>query len=118
MIDEEQNVVDLILDVLNDGGLHAHGVTSAELALRLLREREYDLIISDVKMPGMDGAAFEKEVRAIDGELASRIIFITDDLLNPAAQAFLEAGDRNCLQKPFDPEQLRTVVQESLSSER
>ncbi len=115
VIDDEQNIVDLILDVLNDGGFHADGVTSAELALRLLREREYDLIISDVKMPGMDGAACEKEVRAIDGELADRIIFITGDFLSPTTQAFLEAGDRNCLEKPFDPEQLRTVVQEALS---
>jgi two-component system NtrC family sensor kinase len=114
VIDDEQNIVDLIVQLLRDSGHESDGVTNAELALRLLREREYDLIISDVKMPRMDGAACEKEVRAIDPALAERIIFITGDLLSATTQAFLEAEGRKCLEKPFDAEALRTVVQEAL----
>ncbi len=115
VIDDEQNIVDLTVQLLRDSGHQSDGVTSAELALRLLREREYDLIISDVKMPGMDGAACEKEVRAIDPALAERIIFVTGDLLNSTTRAFLEAEGRKCLEKPFDAEELRRVVQEALS---
>jgi len=115
VIDGEQNVVDLIVQLLRDSGYEADGVSSAELALKLLRERRYDLIISDVKIPGMDCAACEKEVRAIDRELAERIIFIAGDVLSPTTRAFLEAGDRNCLRKPFDVEILRRMVQEALS---
>ncbi len=115
--EDEPNIVDLIVEVLRDTGYVADGVTSAERALRLLRKDRYDLIISDVKMPGMDGPTFEKEVRAMDPELAERIIFITGDLLSNTTQAFLEERGGVCLRKPFELEELTSLVKRALSDD-
>ncbi|TKJ31301.1 MAG: hypothetical protein CEE40_01985 [Chloroflexi bacterium B3_Chlor] len=117
VVDDEQNIVDLIVEVLKDSGYLADGVTSAELALRLLHQHRYDLIISDVKMPGMDGPTCEKEVRAMDPELAERIIFVTGDLLSPTTQAFLEERGGPCLEKPFELEELASLLRRALSDD-
>jgi len=107
--------VDLIARVLTDNGYQVDGVTSAEVALEMLGQKQYDLIISDIKMPEMDGPACEEEVRAIDPALAEQIIFITGDVLSPTTQAFLEVRQGRRIQKPFDVEELTAIVQEALS---
>jgi CheY-like chemotaxis protein len=66
-------------------------------------------------MPGMDGPACAEEVKAIDPELAERIIFITGDVLSPTTQAFLKGWKGRCVEKPFDVEQVRAAVLEALS---
>jgi two-component system NtrC family sensor kinase len=114
IIDDEQNVVDLMVKALADSGYQVEGVTSADSALQRLRRGQYSLIISDVKMPGMDGRACEKEVRAMDPELAERIIFVTGDVLGSATQAFLEGKEGRCLHKPFAVEELRRAVRQFL----
>lgn len=114
-IDDEPSVVDLLVRVLQDTGYHVDGVGSAEVALEKLRQERYDLIISDIKMPGMDGPACEQQVRAKDAALAERIVFITGDVLSPSTQAFLERWEGRSIKKPFDVEELKAVVRESLS---
>jgi two-component system NtrC family sensor kinase len=114
VIDDERSIVNLIVRVLRESGYHVDGVTSAEVALKTLRRKRYDLIISDVKMPDMDGPACEREVRAMDPGLAERIIFITGDLLSPTTQTFLEGWEGRFIKKPFGVEELRAVVAEAL----
>jgi len=116
VVDDEQNIVDLIVEVLKDSGYLADGVTCAELALRLLHQDRYDLIICDVKMPGMDGPACEKKVRAMDPELAERIILVTGDLLSRTTEAFLGRHEADSLGKPFELDELRKLVQKALSA--
>ena len=83
----------------------------------LLRKDRYDLIISNVKMPGMEGPTCEKEMRAMDPELAERIIFITGDLLSTTTQAFLEERGGGCLRKPFELEELTSLAKRALSDD-
>jgi CheY-like chemotaxis protein len=83
--------------------------------LERLHQERYDLIISDIKMPGMDGPAREKTRMAMDPAVAERIIFITGDLLSPATQALLQGWKRRRIKKPFDVEELRAMVLEALS---
>ncbi len=115
VIDDEKSIVDLIVRVLKESGYRVDGVTDAGLALERLRQARYDLIISDIKMPGMDGPTCEKRIRAMDPALAQRIIFITGDLLSPTTGDFLEGWEGRRIKKPFDVEELKAVVLESLS---
>jgi DNA-binding response OmpR family regulator len=87
-MDDEPSIVHLIARALRESGYLVDGVTRAELALGRLRRERYDLIISDIKMPGMDGPACKKDVRAMDPSLAKRIVLMTGDLLGANTQAF------------------------------
>ncbi len=80
-----------------------------------LHQERYDLIISDIKIAGMDGPARKKTVMAMDPAVAKRIIIITGDLPSPATQALLEGWKRRRIKKPFDVEELRGMVVEALS---
>jgi len=55
IVDDEEDFVDTMVKRLRDKGLDAVGVTSGKSALQLLQEREFDVSVLDVKMPGMDG---------------------------------------------------------------
>jgi two-component system, OmpR family, response regulator len=55
IIDDEEDFVDTMVKRLKDKGLDAEGVTSGKAALQRLQEREFDVSVLDVKMPGMDG---------------------------------------------------------------
>lgn len=115
VIDDQRSIVDLIVRALTESGYQVDGVMSAEMALEILHHKQYDLIISDIKMPEMDGPACEKEIRAMDPALAERMIFITGDVLNPTTQAFLKEWQGRRIQKPFDVQELTAVVREALS---
>jgi two-component system NtrC family sensor kinase len=115
VIDDERSIVSLMVRVLKESGYQVDGVTSAQLALKKLHQERYDLIISDIRMPDMDGPTCEEQVRATDPALAKRIIFITGDLLSPTTQAFLETWEGRSIKKPFDVEELRALVTEALS---
>jgi CheY-like chemotaxis protein len=114
VVDDERSILSLIVRVLKASGYQVDGVTRAQLALEKLRQQRYDLIISDIRMPDMDGPACEEKVRAMDAALAERIIFITGDVLSPTTQAFLETWEGRSIKKPFDVEHLRTLVAEAL----
>ncbi len=87
-----------------DAGYEVTGCLNAAAALRALDERAYDLIITDVMMPGMDGFEFSEAVRAADK--STPIIFITarDDM--PSKERGYRIGIDDYLVKPFDPAEL------------
>ena len=77
-------------------------------------DRQYDLIITDIKMPEMSGQEFYRKVREIDREQAQRMIFITGDTVNVATRQFLQRVSNPCHVKPFKVEDIREIVQRQL----
>jgi CheY-like chemotaxis protein len=79
-------------------------------------DRQYDLIITDIKMPEMSGQEFYKRVRDIDREQAERMVFITGDTVNVATRQFLQRISNPCLAKPFRVEEIREIVEHQLGA--
>ena len=82
-----------------------HEVDTAKngvLALELIGRQRYDLVVSDLRMPELDGPGLYRAVEATDPELARRFVFITGDTLNATVRDFLEHAHRPTLSKPFD----------------
>jgi signal transduction histidine kinase/ActR/RegA family two-component response regulator len=114
VVDDEEPVVMLITEVLH---LDGHEVTAAyngAEALALLQERQFDFIISDVRMPAVGGPTFFEILQTIRPDLLPRVVFVTGDTVSASTQEFLKKANRPMLPKPFDPEKLRTLVNENL----
>ena len=114
IVDDEEAIVMLVTRLLKRKGYIIDAATSGEVALRRLEENRYDLIISDIKMPGMGGKNFYEHVVQTDPLLAKRIIFSTGDIGNPETRAFLEETHNYSLSKPFNLRQVEEIVDRAL----
>ena len=115
VVDDEWSIRALLHDILrldhHEVALASSGIEAADLA-----ERErFDVILTDIKMPGMDGAAFYRHVRERDPEQARRIIFITGDTVSPDTRMFLQSVANPVLSKPFKIGPLRDAIETVLA---
>ena len=115
MVDDEISIRQLLSEILtldrHSSRCAAAGIEAADLA-----EREsFDVIITDVKMPGMDHAEFYRQVRQRDPQQARRVIFITGDTVSPDTRAFLQRVSNPVLSKPFKIGPLRDAIESVLS---
>ncbi len=74
------------------------------------RAGSYDVILTDLLMPGMSGEEFYDRVAASRPELAGRVIVLTGDSMSPAAAEFLRRTGCPVLNKPFELAELRALV--------
>ncbi|TMH07912.1 MAG: PAS domain S-box protein [Betaproteobacteria bacterium] len=106
VVDDEPELASLMRDILEAAQFEvAHAETGA-VALELLGEARFDAIVSDLRMPDMDGAALWREVRERHPLLLRRMVFVTGDTLSPAAAEFLRETGCAALEKPFAPADL------------
>lgn len=107
LVDDEQYIVNALAHMLRSAGYQTDVACNGQEALDKVSRGDYDLIISDVKMPVMDGEAFYQELRDSRPSLSERIVFCTADMANPATQRFLKSSGVPFILKPF---RLRTVL--------
>ncbi|HBW23664.1 MAG TPA: hypothetical protein DEF68_09860 [Elusimicrobia bacterium] len=110
VLDDEEIVLDLLADSLTGFGFEVDKCSSAEDALKKISESCYDLIISDIKMPGLGGKGFYREVEKINPGVLKKIIFISGDSMGSETQEFLEAIGNPSLKKPFSIDELSEAV--------
>jgi two-component system NtrC family sensor kinase len=79
-------------------------------ALELVHRQSYAVIVSDVRMPEVDGAALYHELRAESPELTRRMVFVTGDIVSPETRRFLEETCLRYLEKPFTLSDFQTLV--------
>jgi two-component system NtrC family sensor kinase len=117
VVDDEADIVELMRRMLEGAGFEVASADSGALALALLDSARFDAIVSDLRMPDMDGAALWREVKARHPALAPRMVFVTGDTLSTGARQFLD--DTGCLRldKPFNRADLVALVQRVLQAE-
>jgi PAS domain S-box-containing protein len=101
VVDDESEVAELIRDLLESAGHEVAVAESGAVALELLDTARFDAVVSDLRMPDMDGAELWREVGRLHPALARRMLFITGDTLSPGARDFLGATGCPRLDKPF-----------------
>ena len=97
---EEENLV-LLQEVVHHLGHDADGSSSAQEALQKIADRDYDLIITDMHLPDMDGLHLYHRFRELRPELAQRVIFISGRLLGHEIGAFFGRVGCPLIKKPF-----------------
>ena len=114
VIDDEEPVVTLISEILAMDGHEVTPAFNGAEALALLGSRDFDLILSDVRMPAVGGPTFFEILQTTRPDLLPRVIFVTGDTMSQSTQDFLQRAGRPVLPKPFDPERLRIMVADNL----
>jgi two-component system NtrC family sensor kinase len=117
VVDDEGELADLMRDVLEAAQFEVATAESGAVALELLAEARFDAIVSDLRMPDMDGAGLWREVRERHPVLARRMVFVTGDTLSPAAADFLRETGCATLEKPFAPADLVARVRQLLPAD-
>jgi len=90
VVDDELAIIDILYQVLRLDGHRVDTALNGTVALRKIEKEAYDLIISDLKMPGMSGQELYEKVREMNRDLSRRIIFSTGDVVSSDTREFLE----------------------------
>ena len=100
VVDDDPKLTQAACTYLNDSGYEAKGCLSAEAAYDAMYSQLYDLIISDIMMPGTDGFAFAETVRGLNRTIPILFVSARDDL--PAKQKGFDLGIDDYMVKPID----------------
>jgi len=112
IVDDEPEVGALLADILRREASRIDIAASGQEALRLLATRQYEAILTDLRMPEMDGPELYRQIEQRWPQRARQVIFITGDALSPTVQTFLASTGQPYLEKPFVPADIREVVRE------
>ncbi len=118
VVDDEQKILDLFKDMLDMMGYSAVTARNGNQAMARLDKDEYDLIICDMKMPEFSGEDLYNSVKTEDPEQAKRIVFVTGDTVNPETRTFLQSTGNSYIAKPFRLEEIRQIINKSLSENK
>lgn len=115
VVDDEEVVTDIVRVSLSSDGFVVECASDGEMAWKMLGSNDYDLIITDIRMPGLlDGCRLYSKIREEKPALAKRVVFITGDIMEKQTAQFLKESERSFLLKPFSIKDLRQVVSKNL----
>ncbi len=109
IVDDDAGIGRALQRLFRDYDVVVH--TSARHAVdRIAIGERFDVVLSDVTMPGMSGRALYEELQRLAPEQAKRVIFITGGASDDRTAQFLETVGQPVLTKPFDPPELRKFI--------
>jgi DNA-binding NtrC family response regulator len=111
-VDDEEELVSAVVERLQIRGVEAVGVTSGDEALRRLREQHFDVVLLDVKMPGVGGLDVLRAVNRRHPEI--RVVLMTGHGSGEDCELGLRLGAVTCLQKPVDLDVLLATARSAL----
>jgi len=110
VVDDETGVTELFKDLLEDAGYEVVTCNDAGLALELLDTECFDVILCDIKMPGMDGMDFLEAIETDNPPYADRIAFVTGDSMSQRVADFLKQAGKHHIEKPVTSAELIDVI--------
>ncbi len=114
VVDDEEDQVDVIRHILRDK-YTVTGVNSGKEAIERLGKEMYDLVICDLKMPGIDGAGVYEWIREHKPFMEGRVLFSTGDVFGPKAEKIISRIGENYIIKPYNVEELLKKVEDILT---
>lgn len=108
VVDDEESVRDSLHNWFLEDGYHVACAESAKEALAMLENENFDIILTDIKMPGMDGLEMLKRIKSLKSD-AVVIVMTAFATVDTAVQA-LKDGAFDYVTKPFDPDDLSHLI--------
>lgn len=116
LVDDERSVRDSARQWLELSDFEVSDYADARVALRDIKPEYAGIVLTDVKMPGLDGLAFQKEIAAIDEHIPV-VLFTGHGDIAMAVEA-IRGGAYDFVEKPFDPEQIVETIKRALEKRR
>lgn len=117
VVEDEPTVARLIADVLEDEGMRVDVLLDGHEALERAAHEPYDLVICDMKMPGLDGQHFYRSLSRNGNSLRERFLFVTGDVMAAHTREFLKHNKLPHVAKPFRVEELTEKVHAVLQAQ-
>lgn len=108
IVDDEESVRDSLVNWFIEDGFQVASAENAKKAITLLEKENFDIILTDIKMPGMDGLELLKRIKALKKD-AIVIVMTAFATVDTAVQA-LKDGAFDYITKPFDPDDLSHLI--------
>ena len=116
VVDDEEVLLRAITEILEYDGLEVVTSNNARDALAMItRGERFDVILSDLAMPNMTGMEFFDALKALDANLAQRVLFMSGGAVTAKSDNFLNALAKKCIAKPFKGAELRDAIQQALA---
>ncbi len=115
VVDDESAIVEMLGEMLRLLGYSPSLCASAGQALQMIGQTQFDLVLSDLRMPEIDGPQFYRLAVARDLRLERRFIFLTGDTVNEDTKSFLKTAGRPFLAKPFRLADIQEITRGALA---
>jgi DNA-binding NtrC family response regulator len=112
IVDDQINTCKSIQAILRKSGYRSEYTLNAEEALKRVQEEHFDIVISDIRMPGMDGIQLLEGLKKIQPSLV--VIMITGYATIKSAVEAIQKGAYDYLPKPFTPDEVRVVIERAV----
>jgi len=116
IVDDEFSMRDSLVHWFEKDGYRTGSAQDGHEALQRLDEHDWDAVLLDIKMPGMDGLELQRRIREVDPELP--IIMITAFASVDSAVQALKEGAFDYVTKPIDPDELSHLVRRAVEKRR
>ena len=116
VIDDDKGTRESLSEILNLDGYHTEIAENGQKAIKLLGEREYDIILTDLKMPMADGLDVLKYIKR-SNSVTEVIIFTGFGTIKNAVEA-MKAGAYDYILKPLQIEEMKIIIQKALEHKR
>lgn len=116
VVDDERGVVRFCVRILQRQGYIVSGLSNSQTALELLKQESFDLLLTDIKMPRLDGLELLRLAKQIDPHLS--VVLITGYGTMEDAVKAIHLGAQGFIMKPFEPDNLIFTIQDNLARRR
>ena len=113
IVDDEESVRDSLYNWFIEDGYNVDCAENAKQALSILESKNFEIILADIKMPGMDGLELHRRIKSLNKE--SIVIIMTAFASVTTAVQALKDGAYDYITKPFDPDDLSHLIRNATS---
>ncbi len=118
VVDDEDNLRDVLVEVLKRDGHEVDSAVDGTEGLRCIESARYDLVITDLRMPGIEGPGLYEALRRRYPDDPPRVIFMSANTGIEEYASFLSGTGEPALEKPFNLADMRQVVMQVLAKKR
>ena len=114
VVDDEPMILDLIVDLFHDQEVQVDTAANGNEACRKIKQKAYDVVLTDVRMPQMNGLELYSQILGMRPEMQGRVIFMTGDLIDEEISGFISKVEAVRIPKPLEIPVVLSAVAETL----